>query len=181
MFQFHSFTWSCPFFPESLIEETVFSIVYSCLLCQRLIVHRCVGLCLGFVSCSIDISLFSASTILFGLLWWFHGKDSTCQWRRCGFDPWVAKTPWSRKWQPTPVLLPGKSLGQRSLKGYSLWSHKNIRHNLATKQLYCFDDCSFVVYPEVQKPDSSVFFPQDCFDYSGSYVSPVKNFWVLVL
>ena len=77
MFQFHSFTCSCPFFPESLIEETVFSIVYSSLLCQRLIVHRCVGLCLGFVSYSIDPSLFSASTILFGLLWWLRGKDST--------------------------------------------------------------------------------------------------------
>ena len=29
--------------------------------------------------------------------------------------------PWRRKWQPTPVLLPGKSHGQRSLVGYSLW------------------------------------------------------------
>ena len=30
----------------------------------------------------------------------------------------------SRKWQPTPVLLPGKSHGSRSLVGYSLWGHK---------------------------------------------------------
>ena len=29
--------------------------------------------------------------------------------------------PGSRKWQPTPVFLPGKSHGQRSLVGYSLW------------------------------------------------------------
>ena len=29
---------------------------------------------------------------------------------RQGFDPWVGKTPWRRKWQPTPVFLPGKSL-----------------------------------------------------------------------
>ena len=29
--------------------------------------------------------------------------------------------PWRRKWQPTPVLLPGKSQGQRSLVGYSPW------------------------------------------------------------
>ena len=35
------------------------------------------------------------------------------------FDPWVGKSPWRRKWQPTPVFLPGKSHGQRSLKGYS--------------------------------------------------------------
>ena len=43
---------------------------------------------------------------------------------RDGFDPWVGKMPWSRKWQPTPVLLPGKSQGQRSLVGYSPWGHK---------------------------------------------------------
>ena len=29
------------------------------------------------------------------------------------------KIPWRRKWQPTPVLLPGESHGQRSLAGYS--------------------------------------------------------------
>ena len=34
------------------------------------------------------------------------------------FDPWVGKIPWSRKWQTTPVFLPGKSHGQRSLVGY---------------------------------------------------------------
>ena len=33
------------------------------------------------------------------------------------FNPWVGKTPWSRKWQPTTVFLPGKSHGQRSLAG----------------------------------------------------------------
>ena len=42
--------------------------------------------------------------------------------RRCGFDPWVGKIPWRRKWQPTPVFLPGKSHEQRSLAGYSPWS-----------------------------------------------------------
>ena len=39
--------------------------------------------------------------------------------RRWGFDPWVWKIPWRRKWQSTPVFLPGKSRGQRSLVGYS--------------------------------------------------------------
>ena len=36
-------------------------------------------------------------------------------------DPWVRKIPWSRKWQPTPVFLPGKSHGQRSLEGCRPW------------------------------------------------------------
>ena len=39
-------------------------------------------------------------------------------------NPWVRKMPWRRAWQPTPVFLPGKSHGQRSLAGYSPWSHK---------------------------------------------------------
>ena len=33
------------------------------------------------------------------------------------YDPWVGKIPWSRKWQPTPVFLPGKFHGRRSLVG----------------------------------------------------------------
>ena len=36
---------------------------------------------------------------------------------RRGFDPWVGKIPWRRARQPTPVFLPGKSHGQRSLVG----------------------------------------------------------------
>ena len=46
-------------------------------------------------------------------------KKTTCQWRRWGVDVWVRKTPWSRKWQPTLVFLPGEYHGQRSLVGYS--------------------------------------------------------------
>ena len=41
--------------------------------------------------------------------------ESACQSRRHGFDPWIRNIPWRRKWYPTPVLLPGKSHGQRSL------------------------------------------------------------------
>ena len=36
----------------------------------------------------------------------------------------LGKIPWRRKWQPTPVFLPGKSHGQRNLAGYSPWRHK---------------------------------------------------------
>ena len=39
--------------------------------------------------------------------------------KRCEFSPWMGKIPWRRKWQPTPVFLPGKSHGQRILVGYS--------------------------------------------------------------
>ena len=39
-----------------------------------------------------------------------------------------------RKWQPTPVFLPGKSHGQKSLAGYSPWGRKGVGHDLVTKQ-----------------------------------------------
>ena len=76
---------------------------YVCLLCHRLVDHSCVGLPLGFLSCSIYISVFV----------------------------------------PVPI---------------------------------CLDYCSFVVQLEVRESDysSSIFFPQDCFGYLGSFVSPYK-------
>ena len=37
------------------------------------------------------------------------------QCQRPGFDPWIRKILWRREWIPTPVFLPGESLGQRSL------------------------------------------------------------------
>ena len=36
----------------------------------------------------------------------------------------VRKIPWRRKWQPTPVFLPGESHGQKTLAGHSPWGHK---------------------------------------------------------
>ena len=44
--------------------------------------------------------------------------------RKWEFNPWVVKIPWRRAWQPTPVFLPGKSHGQRSLAGYTPWGRK---------------------------------------------------------
>ena len=41
-----------------------------------------------------------------------------------GFNPWVGKISWRRKWQPTPVFFPGKSHERKSLVGYSPWGHK---------------------------------------------------------
>ena len=34
--------------------------------------------------------------------------------------------PWRRKWQPTPVFMPGKAHGPRSLVGYSPWGRKEL-------------------------------------------------------
>ena len=52
---------------------------------------------------------------------WLSGSESACQSRRYkkhSFHPWVGKIPWRRTRQPTPVLSPRESHGQRSLAGY---------------------------------------------------------------
>ena len=46
--------------------------------------------------------------------------------QRPGFDLWAGKISWRREWLPTPVFLPGKSYGQRSLAGYTLWGCKEL-------------------------------------------------------
>ena len=60
--------------------------------------------------------------------------------KTCGFDPWVGKILWSRKWQPAPLFLPGKLHGQKTLVGYSPWGHKEAdmikQLNTQTKLVY---------------------------------------------
>ena len=51
-------------------------------------------------------------------------KKSSCQGRTCRFYPWVRKMASSRKWEATPVFLPGKFHGQRRLAGCSPWDRK---------------------------------------------------------
>ena len=65
---------------------------------------------------------------------WLSGKESACQCRRhrrLRLSPWVGKIPWSRKWQTTPVFLPGNFHRQKSLVGYSPWCHKRVRTQLS--------------------------------------------------
>ena len=64
------------------------------------------------------------------------GKEPACSARATGdmsLTPGSGRFPWREKWQPISVSLPGKSLGQRSLAGYSPWGCKTVRHDLVTK------------------------------------------------
>ena len=65
---------------------------------------------------------------------WLSGKELACQCRRCGFNPCVGKTPWRRKWQPTPAFLPGESHGQGSLVDYGPQGCKTVRRDLETRK-----------------------------------------------
>ena len=67
------------------------------------------------------------------------GKEPTCQCKRPKrhrFHPWVRKIPWSRKWQPIPVSLPGESHGHRNLVGHRPWGYKelDVTEQLSTAQ-----------------------------------------------
>ena len=76
-----------------------------------------------------------------------NGKESTCPCRRrkrCGFDPWVRKIPWSRKWQLAPVFLPGKFHGQRRLLAYGPWGR---RKSDMTDHIHKHSEESFPMQP----------------------------------
>ena len=47
-----------------------------------------------------------------GLPRWLRGWSVCLQYGRPGFNPWVGKIPWRRKWQPTPGFLLGESHGE---------------------------------------------------------------------
>ena len=57
---------------------------------------------------------------VYRLPWWLSSKESACQCRNFGFDPWFRKISRRRKWQPTPLFLPGKFHGQRIMLGYTV-------------------------------------------------------------
>ena len=59
---------------------------------------------------------------------WVIKKKPASEYRRqrCGFNPWVGTIPWRRKWQPTPVFLPGIFHGQRRLAGYCMRGRKEL-------------------------------------------------------
>ena len=59
------------------------------------------------------------------------------------FDPWVRKIPWRREWIPTPVFLPGKVHGQRSLVGYRPWGRKESD---TTEHTHRKQECYYLQY-----------------------------------
>ena len=77
-----------------------------------------------------------------GLPCWLSSKEPACNAGDTYSKPWVKNIPWRRKQQPTPVFLPGKSHGQRSLVGYHPWGCKEsdmagcLRHIYLTKLLH---------------------------------------------
>ena len=79
------------------------------------------------LSCMPVITLFIGGSGVPRLPMWLTGKESACSAGVAGdlgVIPGSGKIPGRRKWQPTPILLPGESQGQRSLAGYRPWGCK---------------------------------------------------------
>ena len=136
MFYFHSFTCVYQVLPAPLVGRTVFSLLYNLtylvidLLAMGEWIYFWVLYPVSFIHLSVFVPL--QSLVAQRL------KHLPGMW---GIDPWVGKIPWARKWQHTPVLLPGESHGGRSLVGYSPWGHKESD---TTERLH-FDYYRFII------------------------------------
>ena len=88
------------------------------------------GLWRSFLYSSSVYSCHNIYVLIYTHKWlprWLSDKESTCQCkrhRRRGFNSWVIKIPWRRKWQATPIFLPRKFHGQRMLAACSPWVHE---------------------------------------------------------
>ena len=104
------------------------------------------------------------------------GKEPDCHHSRHkwpGFDPWVRRIPWRRKWQSSPVFLPGESHGLRSLAGYGAWVAKSwtlvkqLRFKEVTFQLVdLFSSVAFLFSIFLIFRSKYDCFPPVCFKFS---------------
>ena len=120
--------------------------------------------------------------------YWFLGGVSCRSRKGCRFDSWVGKILWSRNWQSTPVFLPGKSHGQKSLAGYNPWGRKELDTNewLSTlihrQNKIIFKSKTMLPFTKVYKPSNRkqtmvlLFQPTDMY-WVLLYVQHVQNFW----
>ena len=91
------------------------------------------------IECCGNVKIISQQ--VFEGMWRWLQASQVAQWQRHHLPmketwvhlPWEGKVPWRRKWQPTPVVLPEESQGQRSLAGCSPWYQEEVGHDLATK------------------------------------------------
>ena len=67
------------------------------------------------------------------LNWWLSGKESACSAGDTGLIARSGRSPCRRKWQLTPVFLPGKFYGQKRLADCSPRCRRRVGRNLATK------------------------------------------------
>ena len=90
-----------------------------------------------------------------------RGEELACQGRnrrRLGFNPWVGKIPWRRKWQPTPLFLPGESQGQRSPAGSipKGWKESDTTEHICTHTHTHTHTLMHIYFPPPHLPDQGL-------------------------
>ena len=94
--------------------------------------------------------MYNCTSNIYKKLWAFNGASLVARWprihlsmqemyRRPGFNPWVRKIPWRRKWQPTLVFLPGESQRQMNLHGVAKSRTRLSTHNTRTWTFNIYD------------------------------------------
>ena len=130
---------------------------------------------------------------IFGLFRWLSGKEYAFQGRRhrrYRFNPWVRKIPWSKKWQPTPVFLPGKFYKQRSLAcyvvhgvaksqiGLSYWAHTHTwKPHPGEETKLSEAPHPLLMLPFNSCPDKADHYFDFCHHYFDRSVSPIFFFF----
>ena len=74
------------------------------------------------------------------------------RWKRCGFSPWVRKISWNRKWQSTPLFLPGKFHGCRNLEGYKPQGCKEMDTTECKENIYAYKIVQSLETNSTQEP-----------------------------
>ena len=107
--------------------------------CIRKCFHNCWELPLSSLSLQNNNKEFGGRYLRNRPPWWLSSKESSCQCIRRGFHPWVRKIPCRRKWQPSPVFLPGKSMD-----GGAWWA---MVHGVAKSQTQLSNFIFFFSFP----------------------------------
>ena len=108
--------------------------------------------------------------------WWRSPPAMQETREMCQFDPWVGKIPWRRRWQPTPVFLPGESHGQRRLAGYSPKGCKELDMTELLSMERCI--CVQRIY-SLKLWDW--FYPYFCLNFSFSLIEPRFPYQLLLI
>ena len=97
-------------------------------------------LLIGLLRKGLREGICSQASLMLGLPWWLSSKEYICQCRRCGFDAWVGKIPWGRKWSTHSSILAWEipwreeRHGLQKKKKSRKNSCKRVGHDLVTKQ-----------------------------------------------
>ena len=90
---------------------------------------------------------------------WFpggsDGKESACNAGDPGSIPGMGRSIWGRKWQPTPVFLPGKFHGQRNLSGLQSMGLQRVRRDWETPLCFLFSQYLCIYKDKAMVPHSS--------------------------